>query len=117
MSNLTHNRSLRGGPFLALGSAFLFVASTPVAKLLLGITDPLLLAGLLYLASGAGLAFVAWAAVCLASEGPRRRCACRPALVNSDRNFRRHSRTGFAIPTCITATGMSTRKRTMAGEL
>jgi drug/metabolite transporter (DMT)-like permease len=44
---------------LALGSAFLFGASTPIAKLLVGITDPLLLAGLLYLASGAGLALVA----------------------------------------------------------
>src|SRR5215469_16737193 len=47
------------GPILALGSAFLFGASTPIAKLLLGITNPLLLAGLLYLGSGAGLAFVA----------------------------------------------------------
>jgi drug/metabolite transporter (DMT)-like permease len=44
---------------LALSSAFLFGASTPVAKLLLGIADPLLLAGLLYLGSGAGLALVA----------------------------------------------------------
>jgi drug/metabolite transporter (DMT)-like permease len=44
---------------LALISAFLFGASTPIAKLLLGITDPLLLAGLLYLGSGAGLALVA----------------------------------------------------------
>ena len=44
---------------LALSSAFLFGASTPIAKLLLGATDPLLLAGLLYLGSGAGLALVA----------------------------------------------------------
>jgi hypothetical protein len=41
----------------------------------------------------------------------------RPALANGDRNFRRHSGTGIAIPTRITATGMSTRKRTMAGKL
>src|SRR6516225_2640951 len=47
------------GAVLALSSAFLFGASTPVAKLLLGIADPLLLAGLLYLGSGAGLALVA----------------------------------------------------------
>src|SRR5437763_12505771 len=47
------------GPVLALSSAFLFGASTRIAKLLLGITDPLLLAGLLYLGSGAGLALVA----------------------------------------------------------
>jgi len=44
---------------LALSSAFLFGASTPIAKLLLGITDPLLLAGLLYFGSGTGLALVA----------------------------------------------------------
>ena len=37
----------------ALASAALFGASTPAAKLLLGITDPFVLAGLLY--SGAGI--------------------------------------------------------------
>jgi drug/metabolite transporter (DMT)-like permease len=58
MSYLTHNHRLRGGPLLALCSAFLFGASTPIAKLLLGIADPLLLAGLLYLGSGVGLAVV-----------------------------------------------------------
>lgn len=42
----------------ALASAALFGASTPLAKLLLGELPPLLLAGLLYLGSGAGLA--AW---------------------------------------------------------
>src|SRR5262249_37609760 len=46
------------GPLLALASAVLFGASTPMAKLLLGITDPVLLAGLLYLGSGTGLALV-----------------------------------------------------------
>ena len=59
MTNLLHEHRLFGGPFLALGSAFLFGASTPIAKLLLGLTDPLLLAGLLYLGSGAGLSSVA----------------------------------------------------------
>src|SRR5215469_9605937 len=58
MSNLTHHRGIHNGPFLALASAFLFGASTPIAKLLLGIAAPLLLAGLLYLGSGAGLALV-----------------------------------------------------------
>jgi drug/metabolite transporter (DMT)-like permease len=43
---------------LALGSALLFGASTPFAKLLLGRVDPWLLAGLLYLGSGAGLSLV-----------------------------------------------------------
>jgi drug/metabolite transporter (DMT)-like permease len=58
MSYLTHDRRFHNGPFLALGSAFLFGASTPIAKLLLGIADPLLLAGLLYLGSGGGLVLV-----------------------------------------------------------
>jgi len=40
----------------ALLSAALFGASTPLAKLLLGTTDPLLLASLLYLGAGIGLA-------------------------------------------------------------
>ncbi|HUZ74522.1 MAG TPA: DMT family transporter [Stellaceae bacterium] len=43
------------GIALALASAALFGASTPVAKLLLGAMDPWLLAGLLYLGSGLGL--------------------------------------------------------------
>jgi drug/metabolite transporter (DMT)-like permease len=46
------------GAALALGSAVLFGASTPLAKLLLGAIDPWLLAGLLYLGSGLGLAAV-----------------------------------------------------------
>jgi drug/metabolite transporter (DMT)-like permease len=41
---------------LALMSAVLFGASAPFAKLFLGSTDPQLLAGLLYLGAGAGLA-------------------------------------------------------------
>jgi drug/metabolite transporter (DMT)-like permease len=46
------------GTPLALTSAVLFGASTPLAKLLLGTIDPWLLAGLLYLGSGIGLAIV-----------------------------------------------------------
>src|ERR1700730_7717107 len=56
-SRMDHHQ-FRSGPLLALGSAFLFGASTPIAKLLLDITDPLLLAGLLYFCSGIGLACV-----------------------------------------------------------
>ena len=55
---MTKTQRNYNGPVLALSSAFLFGASTPIAKLLLGNTDPLLLAGLLYLGSGAGLALV-----------------------------------------------------------
>jgi drug/metabolite transporter (DMT)-like permease len=40
---------------LALGSALLFGASTPLAKMLLGSIDPWLLAGILYLGAGIGL--------------------------------------------------------------
>ena len=47
----------RGAP-AALGAALLFGASTPLAKLLLGETSPWLLAGLLYLGSGFGLALI-----------------------------------------------------------
>lgn len=45
---------------LALGAAILFGASAPLAKLLMGSVDPWLLAGILYLGAGAGLALVQW---------------------------------------------------------
>jgi drug/metabolite transporter (DMT)-like permease len=52
----------RRGIVYALGSAVLFGASTPMAKLLLGSgVSPWLLAGLLYLSSGVGLAVVMFA--------------------------------------------------------
>jgi hypothetical protein len=69
-----HNHRLRSGPLLALGSAFLFGASTPIAKLLLGVTDPLLLAGL-YLGSGIGLAIATAVGRSLGVVRPKRRCA------------------------------------------
>lgn len=46
------------GVTVALASAVLFGMSTPLAKLLLGSVSPLVLAGLLYLGSGVGLALV-----------------------------------------------------------
>jgi drug/metabolite transporter (DMT)-like permease len=48
----------RTGIALALLSALLFGASTPFAKLLLGSVDPWMMAGLLYLGAGIGLAGV-----------------------------------------------------------
>jgi drug/metabolite transporter (DMT)-like permease len=48
----------RSGMVLALASAALFGASTPFAKLLLGAVNPWMLAGLLYLGAGIGLAAV-----------------------------------------------------------
>ena len=48
----------RTGIAFALLSAVLFGASTPFAKLLLGTVDPWMLAGLLYLGAGLGLAAV-----------------------------------------------------------
>lgn len=48
----------RTGISLALLSAVLFGASTPFAKLLLGSTDPWMMAGLLYLGAGIGLSAI-----------------------------------------------------------
>ncbi len=61
---------------LALASAVLFGASAPFAKLLLSSADPQLLAGLLYLGAGAGLAIGQAARTALgvgAPEAPLRR--------------------------------------------
>jgi len=61
---------------LALASAVLFGASTPLAKLLLGSVDPWMMAGLLYLGAGLGLALVHGARAALALpavEAPLRR--------------------------------------------
>ena len=52
---------LNRGVLYALGAAALFGASTPFAKLLLGEVSPLVLAAILYLGSGLGLA--AWLAL------------------------------------------------------
>ena len=61
------------GPLLALASAALFGVSMPIAKLLLGVIDPLLLAGLLYLGSGSASVSSAWAPG-FQAEPQRRRC-------------------------------------------
>jgi hypothetical protein len=61
---------------LACGSAALFGASTPLAKLLLGQIDPWLMAGILYLGSGCGLLLyrvVLGALGSIAPEAPLRR--------------------------------------------
>ena len=67
----------KSAPAIALFSAILFGASTPFAKLLLGEgLGPLLLAGLLYLGSGVGLAAVALgqrAVRAVPNEAPLRR--------------------------------------------
>ena len=55
ISNNHAGTSLTGVSFAVL-AAVLFGASTPFAKILLGKTEPVLLAGLLYLGSGIGLA-------------------------------------------------------------
>jgi len=55
-SRLNHSdESKRRGPAFALIAAALFGFSTPIAKLLLGNIQPVLLAALLYLGSGIGL--------------------------------------------------------------
>jgi drug/metabolite transporter (DMT)-like permease len=66
----------RIGISFALLSAALFGASTPFAKLLLGSVDPWMLAGLLYLGAGVGLAAVhlSWSPLKLPSpEAPLRK--------------------------------------------
>jgi drug/metabolite transporter (DMT)-like permease len=49
---------IHNGILLALLSALLFGASTPFAKLLLGTVDPWMMAGILYLSAGIGLASI-----------------------------------------------------------
>ena len=78
MKDRTNNHRPPSGPLVALSSALLFGASTPIAKLLLGITDPQLIAGLLYLGSGVGLALVTAAGRLFGLERPKRRCV--PAI-------------------------------------
>ena len=58
--NRRHRLPLRPGVSVALSAALLFGASTPLSKLLLREVDPILLAGLLYLGSGSGLALWWW---------------------------------------------------------
>lgn len=64
-----HSTRLPGIP-LALGAAVLFGASTPLSKLLIGYVDPWLLAGVLYLGAGGGLAIVHWGRGLLGLENP-----------------------------------------------
>ncbi|GGJ10645.1 DMT family transporter [Neoroseomonas lacus] len=66
----------RKGVPLALLSAILFGASTPLAKILLGAIDPWMMAGLLYLGAGIGLAVIHLSRAALqlpAAEAPLRR--------------------------------------------
>ncbi|WP_218081258.1 DMT family transporter [Anthocerotibacter panamensis] len=65
--------SPRSGIAFALIAAALFGASTPLAKILLGQMEPLLLAGLLYLGSGSGL--VLWS---LVQRGAQREATLQP---------------------------------------
>ncbi len=75
----------RSGILLALTSAVLFGASTPLAKLLLGAAAPGMVAGLLYLGAGCGLLALHLGRAALgrpAAEAPLRRAdAPRLALV------------------------------------
>jgi len=53
-------RVVQGGVLAALASAVLFGVTTPFAKQLLSGTQPLLIAGLLYLGSGVGVGAMRW---------------------------------------------------------
>src|SRR5215469_15209095 len=54
------SRAMHGGVLAALASAVLFGVTTPFAKQLLSGTQPLLIAGLLYLGSGVGVSAMRW---------------------------------------------------------
>lgn len=58
---------------LALGSAILFGASAPLSKLLIGPIDPWLLAGILYIGAGVGLAAVHWGRPLIGLPSPEAR--------------------------------------------
>ena len=74
MSNpIASHAHLWPGVPLALASAILFGASAPFAKLLVGSIDPQVLAGLLYLGAGTGLAIVHVARAGLGLEAPEAR--------------------------------------------
>ena len=60
---------MKPGVSHALAGAALFGASTPVAKLLVGTVEPVMLAGLLYAGSGVGLAV--WLALRRKPSPPR----------------------------------------------
>src|SRR5262245_47051236 len=69
----THSHLFPGVP-LALGSAVLFGITPPLSKLLLGVLHPFMLAGLLYLGAGIGLAVYCFLrAVTLTAEEARMR--------------------------------------------
>jgi drug/metabolite transporter (DMT)-like permease len=100
------NAAIRTAPgaALALASAALFGASTPLAKLLLGSVDPWLLASLLYLGSGIGLALLHGGRIAIRvppTEAPLRR-ADLPWLA--------------AIGQAISCSDMSHSSRTTADE-
>ena len=63
------DNALWPGAPLAILSAILFGVSTPLSKVLLGRVDPQLLAGLLYLGAGIGLAAMHGAATYFPETG------------------------------------------------
>ena len=67
-----HSHLWPGVP-LALASAVLFGAVAPLSKLLIGSVDPWLLAGILYLGAGAGLALVHWGRPLIGLTSPEAR--------------------------------------------
>jgi drug/metabolite transporter (DMT)-like permease len=83
MTRPEHSPLWPGVP-MALGAAVLFGAAAPFAKLLLGAVEPQMLAGLLYLGAGIGLAAVHFGVAPSASRRRRRRCG-RPICPGSRR--------------------------------
>src|SRR6266540_457760 len=85
--------------FAALASAALFGVSTPAAKALLGLVDPVILAGLFYCGAGIGIAVLrALAAPILNAPAARQQPLARPGrhrLVAPDHGGRSHRAVGL----------------------
>jgi len=79
MTGSAKRRRLRG-PAFGLAAAALFGISSPLAKLLLPASGPLLLAGLLYLGGGLGLLALGWLPGSSAREARLRRADVAPLV-------------------------------------
>src|SRR5713226_5536855 len=115
-----HHSHLWPGVPLALASAMLFGVSAPLSKLLLGTVAPQLLAGLLYLGAGIGLAIVHLGRAVFnipAPEAPLRRAdlpwlaavvffgvVLGPVLLMREL----HQASAFALSVLVTLDGLST---------
>jgi hypothetical protein len=81
----------------ALASAALFGATTPLAKALVGSTDPFILAGLLYIGAGVGIAAIRWFAPNVFSSPRAREASLTRSRHQTCRPRSEHSRLGHRL--------------------